>query len=94
MTAMPSSWHHLRHVVPNVLHLGVVGLPFVNPGPIGGDPTLLGDGVAALSPEEEQELYVRWWQLCTFMPVTHFLKPPTFYNLEEVRKMKSKEKKT
>ncbi len=58
------------------------------PGPIGGDPNLLdygNDSTSALSAAEEQELYVRWWQLNTFMPMMHFLKPPTSFNLKEVR---------
>ena len=24
----------------------------------------------------ELELYIRWWQLNTFLPIVHFLKPP------------------
>ncbi len=30
-------------------------------------------------------MYVRWWQLNTFMPMLHFLKPPIAYNLQEVK---------
>jgi len=29
--------------------------------------------------QEDLELYVRWWQLNTFLPMIHFVKPPTAF---------------
>jgi len=49
---------------------GVIGYPFINPGPIGGSP------VNPDSPEPSKELFIRWWQLSTFLPQIHFLTPP------------------
>lgn len=37
-----------------------------------------------MTDEEEVELYLRWWQLNTFMPVVHFWKPPNAFNLSMV----------
>ena len=67
-----SSWQGLRSTLANVLHLSVVGYPFVNPGPVGGS------SAASL------ELYVRWWQLSTFMPILHFTNPPSSLPFDKV----------
>jgi hypothetical protein len=71
LSPLPSSWASLQSIVPNILHLGVIGYPFINPGPIGGLPE------AGLP---SAELYWRWWQLATFLPQLHFLTPPSAYS--------------
>ena len=86
MTPLSSDWPSLRSVVPNILQLGIIGYPFVNPGPIGGigtsttangsDSVTSNDGWAI---KDGLELYIRWWQLNTFLPVLHFYKPPTAF---------------
>ena len=47
----------------------VPGYPFIDPGPVGGVGTN-----TSLVPDFE--LYLRWWQLATFLPMVHFLTPP------------------
>jgi len=72
LSPLDSSWSSLQSIVPNILHLGVIGYPFVNPGPIGGTP----ENPSILP---SPELYTRWWQLATFLPQLHFLTPPSKY---------------
>jgi len=72
MTPLESSWESLQSIVPNVLNLGVIGYPFINPGPIGGRPS-------NSSHNPDVELFTRWWQLSTFLPQLHFLTPPAAY---------------
>jgi len=54
------------------LNLGVIGYPFLNPGPVGGRL----DNSTDLP---EPELFIRWWQLATFLPQLHFTTPPSRY---------------
>jgi len=86
MSHVNSSWEGLQTIIPNMLHLGVIGYPFINPGPIGGKPTQIGS-------IPEKELFIRWWQLATFMPQLHFLTPPISYKDEGItpiaRKLKN-----
>jgi hypothetical protein len=77
-----------------MLQLSVVGYPFVNPGPVGGVGHFKDhqDGIPQEAPEvlssaereDELELYIRWWQLNTFLPMLHFLKPPSAFPEEKV----------
>eukprot|EP00092_Neocalanus_flemingeri_P006045 GFUD01006514.1.p1 GENE.GFUD01006514.1~~GFUD01006514.1.p1 ORF type:complete len:810 (-),score=153.12 GFUD01006514.1:109-2538(-) len=72
MTPLESSWSSLQSIIPNVLNLGIIGYPFINPGPIGGRPE-------NSSHIPDMELFTRWWQLATFLPQLHFLTPPAAY---------------
>lgn len=72
LSPLSSSWSSLQSIIPNILHLGVIGYPFINPGPVGGLPS-------NFSILPEPELYKRWWQLATFLPQLHFLTPPSNY---------------
>lgn len=36
LTTLRSTWDSLRTIIPNVLNLGVIGYPFISPGPVGG----------------------------------------------------------
>ena len=80
LSPLESSWESLKSIVPNMLNLGIIGYPFINPGPIGG----------VVSPRNnnsnlpELELYLRWWQLATFLPQLHFTIPPTAYSRAEI----------
>ena len=71
LTPLESTWENLQSVIPNMLQMSVVGYPFVNPGAVGGV-----DEANITSTREDWELYIRWYQLNTFMPMLHFLRPP------------------
>merc|ERR1712142_10660 len=77
MTPLESSWSSLQSIIPNVLSLGVIGYPFINPGPIGGRP-------ANQTHLPDMELFTRWWQLATFLPQLHFLTPPAAYKSQGI----------
>jgi len=100
LTTLNSTWASLRTIIPNVLNLGVIGYPFISPGPVGGtvrhlrhahvdldaaaadnattQTTTVRSPLSAGSPD--RELFIRWWQLATFLPQLHFTTPPTAYN--------------
>ena len=109
-----------------MLHLSVIGFPFVNPGPVGGKgtdpevnepaepvaaevngdddenravtqmdlkfPLLISDEEKRQleaeelreTPDREMELYIRWWQVNTFMPMLNFYRPPSVFQPEKV----------
>ena len=60
----------------------MVGYPFINPGPIGGAISAAVD--AEVEGDVDTELYVRWWQLSTFMPVVNFHQPPDQLPFDQV----------
>ena len=66
-----------------MLQMSVVGYPFVNPGAVGGVGKFIDHQEGNIHEDntknrtvEDQELYIRWYQLNTFMPMLHFLEPP------------------
>lgn len=63
--------HGLQSVVTTVLSLGIAGYPFILPDMIGGN------GYNGTEPNKE--LYVRWLQLNTFLPVMQFSYAPWSY---------------
>lgn len=72
-----SSANGLRSIIPTVLSLGIAGYSYVIPDMIGGN------GVAADIGSEStlsEELYVRWAQLNTFLPVMQFSIVPWRYS--------------
>ena len=71
--------------VVKIIFLGVIGYPLINPGPVGGktDPASLPD----------TELFIRWWQLATFLPQLHFLTPPIAYKDQGIGPVARKLKK-
>jgi len=75
LTPLESSWESLQSILPNLLNLGVIGYPFVNPGPIGG---------YSAKEKPDLELFIRWWQLSSFLPGMHFLTPPSLYRAEGI----------
>lgn len=86
-----SSWLGLQSVITATLSYGILGFPFLLPGPIGGDYFYEGSLPKSLSfyslgkpPLPEEELYIRWMQLATFLPVIRFTHLPSEYKSEYV----------
>ncbi|XP_059614356.1 myogenesis-regulating glycosidase isoform X1 [Phlebotomus argentipes] len=87
-----SSWDGLKTVVTSALTYGIIGYPFIMPGPIGGDyllpPSATNETVSFYSMNEpplpDQELYLRWMQLATFLPVIRFTHLPSEYKSDLV----------
>ncbi|NXL52027.1 SP15 protein, partial [Podilymbus podiceps] len=70
MSPLRSDWSHagLKGVIPSVLHYSLLGYNFFIPDAVGG--SLAGDAPG------DAELYVRWLQIATFLPVMAFGSPP------------------
>ncbi|NWX41578.1 SP15 protein, partial [Steatornis caripensis] len=70
MSQLRSDWSHagLKGVIPSVLHYSLLGYNFFIPDAVGG--SLAGDTPG------DPELYVRWLQIVTFLPVMAFGTPP------------------
>lgn len=89
-----SSWEGLNSVITAVLSYGILGFPFLMPGPIGGDyykdtnltksPSFYSLGAPPLP---EEELYIRWLQLATFLPVIRFTHLPSEYKSDFVMEL-------
>ncbi|XP_078601847.1 myogenesis-regulating glycosidase-like [Branchiostoma floridae x Branchiostoma japonicum] len=78
MTERRSTWgdrRGLKSVIPTALTMGILGYPFVNPGPVGGSSEDMPD----------PELYVRWMELAIFLPVIEFSWPPWQFGEEMVQ---------
>ncbi|XP_061720151.1 myogenesis-regulating glycosidase isoform X1 [Cydia pomonella] len=97
-----SSWEALRSVIPTMLTYGISGYPFIMPGAVGGDiywpgseqflPSskgLLESNATSTETKKlpEVELYMRWLQMATFLPVMKFTHLPSKYNDEKVLEM-------
>ncbi|NXE14262.1 SP15 protein, partial [Lophotis ruficrista] len=70
MSPLRADWSHagLKGVIPSVLHYSLLGYNFFIPDAVGGS-------LAADAPRDP-ELYVRWLQIVTFLPVMAFGTPP------------------
>ncbi|XP_052666964.1 SITS-binding protein-like [Harpia harpyja] len=70
MSPLHSDWSHagLKGVIPSVLHYSLLGYNFFIPDAVGGS-------LASDAPGDP-ELYVRWLQIVTFLPVMAFSTPP------------------
>lgn len=86
-----SSYQGLQSVITAVISYGILGFPFILPGPIGGDYYFEGKLPKSLSfyslgkpPLPEEELYIRWMQLATFLPVVRFTHLPSEYKSDFV----------
>lgn len=86
-----SSWNSLQQIVTTVLTYGVIGYPFIMPGPVGGDHILPKSMVNMLTyyaletpPLPDEELFIRWFQLATFLPVLRFTHLPSDYDSDLV----------
>lgn len=88
-----SSWDGLRRIIPTILTYGLVGYPLIVPGAVGGDyepiwtsnfnDTLTEHNIILL----DKELYMRWLQLATFLPVIKFTQLPNIYDDEKLMEM-------
>lgn len=107
LPSLPSTWESLQVIIPTVLTYGIIGYPFLLPGPVGGDyliespfqdSRIKGNLTAEFSlPDTNveqnsfllsgagsaglpiKELYVRWLQLATFLPVIRYSHLPSDY---------------
>ncbi|NXX97797.1 SP15 protein, partial [Centropus bengalensis] len=70
MSPLRSDWSHagLKGLIPSVLHYSLLGYNFFIPDAVGGSLP----SASAVDPE----LYVRWLQIVTFLPVMAFSTPP------------------
>ncbi|NXG50373.1 SP15 protein, partial [Psilopogon haemacephalus] len=70
MSPLHSDWSHsgLKGVIPSVLHYSLLGYNFFIPEAVGGS--------LASDSRVDPELYVRWLQIVTFLPVMAFSTPP------------------
>lgn len=88
-----SSWDGMRRVIPTILTYGIIGYPFLIPGAVGGDYEAPGTyrNLSVASEFDivlpDKELYVRWLQLATFLPVIRFTHLPSKYGDEKVLEM-------
>ncbi|NXK13411.1 SP15 protein, partial [Herpetotheres cachinnans] len=71
MSPLRSDWSHagLKGVIPSVLHYSLLGYNFFIPDAVGR-------GSLASDTPGDPELYVRWLQIVTFLPVMAFSTPP------------------
>lgn len=77
-----SSWEGLQTVITSALNYGIIGYPFIMPGSVGGDYVSDENGTMLFRdtiPLPEKELYIRWLQLATFLPVIRFTILPSDY---------------
>lgn len=85
-----SSWDGIRRVIPTVLTYGIIGYPFIIPGAVGGDYEAPGSyrNMSVASEFDivlpDKELYIRWLQLATFLPVIRFTHLPSKYGDEKL----------
>lgn len=80
-----SSWEGLQTVITSALNYGIIGYPFIMPGSVGGDYVSDQNGTMLFRdpiPLPERELYIRWLQLATFLPVIRFTHLPSDYKDE------------
>ncbi|NXC98584.1 SP15 protein, partial [Certhia familiaris] len=70
MSPLHSDWSHagLKGLIPSVLHYSLLGYNFLIPDAVGGS-------LAGATPGDP-ELFVRWLQIVTFLPVMAFGTPP------------------
>ncbi|NWQ69494.1 SP15 protein, partial [Neopipo cinnamomea] len=70
MSPLRSDWSHagLKGLIPSVLHYSLLGYNFFIPDTVGG--SLAGEST------RDPELFVRWLQIVTFLPVMAFGSPP------------------
>jgi myogenesis-regulating glycosidase len=90
MPTVNSSWAGLQSLIPTVLAYGIIGYPFIMPGPVGGDfvvnalNSTIPDSDSTKPILPDQELYIRWLQLATFLPVLRFTHLPSQYKSDFV----------
>lgn len=86
-----SSWEGLQSIITTAISYGIIGFPFILPGPVGGDyylakstPQILSYSSLPQPPLPSPELFIRWLQLATFLPSIRFSHLPSEYKSEFV----------
>ncbi|XP_035273329.1 SITS-binding protein [Anguilla anguilla] len=78
MVPLSSDWSHtgLKSLIPSVLHYSLLGYSFFIPDAVGGSTSkeLITD----------EELFIRWLQIVSFLPVISFQTPPWVYDEDRV----------
>lgn len=69
---LPGTWDGLATLLPLVMTLSMSGYPFLIPPPVGG--------FVSSGSIPERELYIRWLQVNTFLPVVQFATLPSVYD--------------
>ena len=86
LSSRDSTWGHnngLNSIIPAVLTLGILGYPYIVPDVIGGN-GFKGDNLT-VTELPQRELYIRWLQLSTYLPVMKFSIPPWEYDDEVIK---------
>lgn len=88
LQAQTSSWSSaggLKHLIPSVLNLGMLGYPYVIPDTVGG-PGMVKVVNASFTEQmnPDRELYIRWMGVAAYMPCMMFSHPPWLYDEEMV----------
>lgn len=84
LPVLPSTWESLQLIIPTILTYGIIGYPFLMPGPVGGDyPLESTDSLQDSLWLPDKELYIRWLQLATFLPVIRYSRLPSEYKTDE-----------
>ncbi|XKL69058.1 hypothetical protein PGB90_006827 [Kerria lacca] len=96
LPSLQSTWESLQVIIPTTLTYGILGYPFLMPGPVGGDYVsenafrkVGNENVYIFSDANtdelpERELYIRWLQLMTFLPVRRYSYLPSQYDKEVI----------
>ncbi|XP_012692022.2 SITS-binding protein-like [Clupea harengus] len=78
MPALQADWSYsgLKGIIPAVLLHSLMGYPFFIPDAVGGS--------LAHEDEVDEELFIRWLELISFLPVISFQKPPWSFSSDWV----------
>lgn len=79
MASLDSTWswnNGLPNLLTKILHLSIIGYKHIVPDIVGGN------GINGTRPDKE--LYIRWMQAITFMPVVHFSYAPWDYDEQTI----------
>ncbi|XP_076861797.1 SITS-binding protein [Brachyhypopomus gauderio] len=79
MSALQPDWSHagLKGIIPSLLHHSLLGYNFFIPDAVGGS--------LSIDKIRNKELFIRWLQIVTFLPVLSFQTPPWASGDEQVR---------
>uniref|UniRef100_A0A8D8TT61 Uncharacterized family 31 glucosidase KIAA1161 n=1 Tax=Cacopsylla melanoneura TaxID=428564 RepID=A0A8D8TT61_9HEMI len=84
LPVLPSTWESLQLIIPTALTYGIIGYPFLLPGPVGGDYSLESTVPSKEAWLPDKELYIRWLQLSTFLPVIRYSHLPSEYTTDKM----------
>ncbi|KAM9377482.1 SITS-binding protein [Pholidichthys leucotaenia] len=78
MTPLQSDWSimGLKAIIPSLLHHTLLGYNFLIPDAVGGS---LSEGLVT-----DEELFIRWLEITTFLPVISFHTPPWVFGEDQV----------